>query len=179
MCQNKLMKKKTLLIIFILIACCVASNVVFAETGYIQQQLNAAVGMQGADFGQAKDPRSIITDVITIALGVLGVLFTAFIVYGGFLLALSRGEEEKITKGKKILQYGVIGILIIASATSLVLFIDRYMRAAQYDKNGGGPFYSEFEWGTDEDTSQFDNPDPLYEPPPGSGNAWKDMGFQD
>lgn len=166
------MRKRVLIIILALIATCAAGSVVLAESGYIQQQLNAAAGAQGATYGQAKDPRAMVADVLTIALGVLGVLFTAFTVYGGFLLALSRGEEEKITKGKKILQYGVIGLFIIASATSIVLFIDRYMRAAQYDNDNGGAFYSEFEWGTDEDTSEFDNPDPLYEKNP-AGDAWK------
>jgi hypothetical protein len=168
------MKNAIFLLIAVLVCSCAVSAVVFAEGGYIQTQLDAAAGAQGATFGQHKDPRAIVADVMKIALGTLGVLFTGFTVYGGFLITLSRGEEEKITKGKKILQYGVIGLFIIASATSLVLFIDRYMRASQEGSGSGG-----FHWTTDQDTSQFNNPDPLYEPPPLTQDAWKDMGLSE
>lgn len=162
---------KFLIIFFLFFSILLVPVVVEAE-GYAQTQLSAAAGTQGAQFGQAKDPRAIMATVIQVILGMMGILFTAYLVYGGFLMLTSRGEEEKITKGRKILQWGVIGMFVIFSAYSAVLFVDRYMKKAQDTGEHTGPFYTEFEFTTDEDTSEFSNPDPLYEKNP-AGDAWK------
>jgi len=146
---------------------------------YAQEQLNAAAGAQGARFGTAKDPRAILATVIQITLACVGILFTVYLVYGGFLMLTSRGEEEKITKGRKILQWGVIGMLIIFNAYAILLFINRYMGGAPGEGKADGPFWSSFEFTTDKDTSEFSNPDPLYEKSPaGNSNFWEDIGAQ-
>jgi len=152
--------------------------IVVHTEGYVQTQLNAAAGEQGASFGQAKDPRAIIATVIEVALGFVGILFVVFLIYGGFLILMSQGEEEKVKKGKNILVYGVIGVFIILSAYSIVIFVDRYMRRSQTDPDNGGIFYSEQGWTTMDDTSQFKNPDPLYEPNPAGDNIFPSIGWQ-
>ena len=166
------------LIIFSLFVSVLFIPVFVHAEGYVQTQLNAAAGSGGANFGQAKDPRAIVATVIEVILGLVGILFVAYLIYGGYLILFSRGEEERVTKGRKILQYGIIGLFIILSAYSVVIFVDRYMRRSQTDTKGSGVFYDESGFTTLDDTSQFKNPDPLYEPNP-AGNAWKDMGFQD
>ena len=141
--------------------------------GYVQTQLNAAAGAGGANFGQAKDPRAIAASIIEVALGMVGILFVGYLIYGGFLILMSRGEEEKVTKGRKILQFSIIGLFIILSAYSLVYFVDRYMKRAQNQSDG-----NQSEWTTMDDTSEFKNPDPLYEPNPAGDNVWDDLNLQ-
>ena len=100
-------------------------------------------------------------------LGTVGVLFTLYMVYAGFLITLSAGEEEKIEKGKKVIRYCVIGLLITFGAFSITLFVNRYLiEAQQYN-----PFYSGSTFKVDEDTSQYYNTDPLNETI-NDGTAW-------
>ncbi len=169
---------KFLIIFFLFLSVVFAPVLVVKAEGYAQTQLNAAAGAQGANFGQAKDPRAILMTVVQVVLGCVGILFTGYLVYGGFLMLTSRGEEEKVTKGRKILQWGVIGMFVILSAYSIVLFVNRYMKEAQEIDEHSGPFYTEFEFKTDEDTSEFSNPDPLYDKIP-AGNAWTDTDWSD
>lgn len=142
----------------------VSATPTFADyTTDLQTQLQSAAGTKGANYGQARDPREIAALVVQVMLGTVGVLFTLYMVYAGFLITLSAGEEEKIEKGKKVIRYCVIGLLITFGAFSITLFVNRYLlKAQQYDKPTT-PFYAGFEYHVDEDTSQFYNTDPLSE----------------
>lgn len=168
---------KFLIVFFILLSAFFTPILAVKAEGYVQTQLNAAAGQGGANFGQAKDPRAVIATVIEVALGFVGILFVVFLIYGGYLILLSRGEEEKVKKGQNIVMYSVIGVFIILSAYSIVIFVDRYTRWASYNPDDGGVFYSESGWTTMDDTSQFKNPDPLYEPNPAGDNIWDDPGI--
>lgn len=137
---------------------------VFADyTTDLQTQLQSAAGTKGANYGQARDPREIAALVVQVMLGTVGVLFTLYMVYAGFLITLSAGEEEKVEKGKKVIRYCVIGLLITFGAFSITLFVNRYLiKAQQYDKPTT-PLYYGSEFKVDEDTSQYYNTDPLNE----------------
>lgn len=50
----------------------------------------------------------------------LGVLF---IMFGGALMVLSAGDQEKITKGKNTIIWSIIGIFLMQSAQTLVNFV--------------------------------------------------------
>ncbi|MFH1225844.1 MAG: Ig-like domain-containing protein, partial [bacterium] len=71
----------------------------------------------------ASDPRIIITRIINIALGFLGILAVGLVLYAGYLWMTSGGDEEKVRKAKKILINAVIGLAIILSAWGITLFI--------------------------------------------------------
>jgi hypothetical protein len=71
----------------------------------------------------ANDPRVIIASLIRIALGFLGILAVVIIMYGGWIWMTSGGNEEKITKAKRILVNAVIGLAIILSSFLIVSFI--------------------------------------------------------
>lgn len=156
--------RKTLFIVVFLFA--VLIPVLPASADYttdLQTQLQSAAGTQGANYGQARDPREIAALVVQVMLGTVGVLFTLYMVYAGFLITLSAGEEEKVEKGKKVIRYCVIGLLITFGAFSITLFVNKYLiKAQQYDKPTT-PFYSGSEFHVDEDTSQYYNTDPLNE----------------
>ena len=69
------------------------------------------------------DPRAIISRIINIALGFLGVIAVSFIVYGGFIWMTSSGSEEKVSRAKNILKNAVIGLIIIVASWGIATFI--------------------------------------------------------
>ncbi len=73
------------------------------------------------------DIRVIIARIIRIALGLVGIILLVMIIYAGFLWMTAGGNEEQIGRAKKILVNGVIGLLIILSAYSIVYFVMRVL----------------------------------------------------
>jgi len=84
-------------------------------------QLDAAGG--GAGYGAARDPRAITSNIIRSVLSVIGILFICLILYAGFLWMTAGGNEEKVTKAKKLMYQSVIGLLIILTAYVVTVFI--------------------------------------------------------
>ena len=122
----------------------------------IQQQNQALASKKGANFGEAKDIRLIIALVIKVAISFLGTVFLIYTVYGGALIMLSAGEEDRITKGKNIIRNGVIGIFLILSSYGIAWLVYSLMFSALFN-----PFSSFSFFGQREDTSGFYNSDPL------------------
>lgn len=102
-------------------------------------QLKAAAGASGANIAGAGpvDPRYIAANIIRIALGILGILFLVLILYAGFLWMTAGGEEDKISKAKKLLSNGVVGLVIILSAYAISYFVFQSLLGAT---TGGNPF---------------------------------------
>jgi len=70
--------------------------------------------------GSEGSARQLFLDFINYFLGFLGLLATAFIIYGGFLYITSAGDDSSTEKAKKILIYAAIGILIVLISFALV-----------------------------------------------------------
>lgn len=64
--------------------------------------------------------RQLALTFINFFLFFLGLIATAFIIYGGFLYITSSGDDTATEKAKKILIYSAIGILIILISFALV-----------------------------------------------------------
>jgi len=76
--------------------------------------------------GDPDNPELIIAGVIAYALSFMGVIFFVLIVMGGWLWMTAAGNEEKVTKAKKIIVSATIGLTIILLAyliTARVVFI--------------------------------------------------------
>lgn len=69
---------------------------------------------------QTDNARDLIQTLVNYALSFLGLIATVMIIYGGALYVTSGGDEDGASKGKKIIQYSVIGILIILSSFAIV-----------------------------------------------------------
>ena len=69
------------------------------------------------------DPRSMVTKIINVALGLLSVIAVVIVIYGGFVWMTSNGEEEKVDKAKKTLKAGVIGLAIILASWGITAFV--------------------------------------------------------
>jgi len=72
---------------------------------------------------EQSDPRVLIGRIINAVLGIVGSLALAMFIYGGFIWMTSTGNAEQVTKGKNILIWATIGLVIIFSAYALVNFV--------------------------------------------------------
>ena len=70
-----------------------------------------------------RDPRGIAASVINVALGFLGIIAVALILYAGFLWMTAAGNDDKITEARKLLVAGVIGLIIILAAFAIANFV--------------------------------------------------------
>ncbi|PZM80201.1 hypothetical protein DLH72_05155 [Candidatus Gracilibacteria bacterium] len=70
-------------------------------------------------FSNTTDPGDIVLLVISIFVLVSGVLSILFILWGGLLMILSGGKEEKITPALNTIRYAILGVII----TVITIFI--------------------------------------------------------
>ncbi len=62
----------------------------------------------------------IMTNVLSFLLTIIGIIAIIMLVIGGFLYLTAAGNEDQIDRGKKIVKYSVIGILIALAAMVIV-----------------------------------------------------------
>lgn len=80
------------------------------------------------------DIRVIVVRIINVALGLLGIITLGLILYAGFLIMTSGGQEDKIAEGKKVLTRAVVGLVIILSAFAIVQFVFKMLTGGEYGK---------------------------------------------
>jgi Zn-dependent protease with chaperone function len=68
-------------------------------------------------------PIEIITNIINIALGFLGIIAVGIILIGGFKWMTAAGNEDKTGEAKQLLGAGIIGLVIILAAWALATFV--------------------------------------------------------
>ncbi|MFH0891782.1 MAG: hypothetical protein V1867_03310 [Candidatus Falkowbacteria bacterium] len=71
----------------------------------------------------AENPQELIGIAIRGLLGIVGSLALIMFIYGGFTWMLAAGSAEKVQKGKNILIWATIGLVVIFSAYALVRFV--------------------------------------------------------
>ncbi|MDD3711088.1 MAG: pilin [Patescibacteria group bacterium] len=85
---------------------------------------------------ESTDPRSIIVKIINVALGFLAIIAVSLAIFGGFLWMTSEGNEEKVSKAKRVLKNALIGLIIVLSAWGIVTFIFRSLFSDGQSNNG-------------------------------------------
>ncbi|MFA6306501.1 MAG: pilin [Patescibacteria group bacterium] len=74
--------------------------------------------------GEGKtDIPTLLGKIVSSVLGVVGSLALVMFIYGGITWMLSAGNQEQVTKGKNILIWATVGIVIIFTAYALVRFV--------------------------------------------------------
>ncbi len=68
-------------------------------------------------------PRVIANRVIQFAMSFLGLIAVAIILYGGFKWMTAAGNDEKVDEAKKLIGAGIVGLIIIVAAYSIVTFV--------------------------------------------------------
>jgi len=79
------------------------------------------VTFASADGSGASQLTKEIVGFLKYLLEVIGAVLLGFIIYGGFVVMTSMGEDEKLETGKKILLNAVIGMVIVVSSFVLMM----------------------------------------------------------
>lgn len=69
------------------------------------------------------DLASGLISMINRVLTFLGILLLFIVIYAGFLIITSDGKEDAITKGRKMIIYALIGVIVIVLSYTIVNFI--------------------------------------------------------
>jgi len=83
----------------------------------------AKTGLPGTTDGEEYDLLEKIAQVIKVALGTLVMIFMTLLIYAGFKWMTSGGNEETITKSKKIISAALIGVTVIFFAYAITVFV--------------------------------------------------------
>jgi hypothetical protein len=67
--------------------------------------------------------RQAIIDIINYVLTFLGIIAVAIVIWAGFLLLTSAGNEEQVSSAKSTIIYALIGIVVILISWVLVQFV--------------------------------------------------------
>ncbi len=112
------------------IFCSMAGDSVSTLSAYAQDLSEGGTGLtipQGdVEISESIPQRpfgEILTSMVNYFIGFLGFLATIAFIYAGVLWVLSGGNEESITKAKKIMIYAGLGIVVVILSYSVVGFI--------------------------------------------------------
>lgn len=81
---------------------------------------------------------TVVVRIINWALGLLALVAVIFVIYGGYIWLTAAGNEERITKAKKILINATIGIVIVLLSWTIVNYILKLGQDLTNDNGGGG-----------------------------------------
>jgi hypothetical protein len=76
-----------------------------------------------AGVGTDRTPQEIIGSIINIALGFLGIVLLAYLLYAGFLWMTAGGSSEKVDQAKGMIKNAIIGLVIIVAAFAISNFV--------------------------------------------------------
>jgi hypothetical protein len=116
-------KKLIFLIIFFIFLFSV--NFTFASCSNQTQTTNGPVELcnpLGSDTNKTDIP-TFLGQIISYSMGVIGSLALVMFIYGGLTWMLSGGNQEHVTKGKNIVIWAALGIVLIFTAYALVRFV--------------------------------------------------------
>lgn len=82
-------------------------------------------------------PYHFIAQIINWILGIVGLLLTVVIIYGGWTYMTAAGNEDKARKAKSILTYSIIGITVIFASWIIVNYLISAFGADQGGSCGG------------------------------------------
>ena len=73
--------------------------------------------------GAKTDPRTLITNLLGIIAGFLGIIAVVIILISGFQWMTAGGDEEAVKTAQKRLVQGVIGLILILSTWSVAYYV--------------------------------------------------------
>jgi len=92
---------------------------VLAQTGNVDLGLNTGNQIGLGNTG----PKEIIVNLVQVALGFLGIIAVIIILIGGFKWMTAQGNDDKIAEARKLIQAGVIGLVIILAAWGITFWL--------------------------------------------------------
>jgi hypothetical protein len=125
----KITFSKLLVFLFVFSLFLAIGSISFAQQGFIPDQpsplsaLNEIQSNVGNNLMPSADPILWIVRVFNYLLTFLGVIFIVMIIYGGYTWMTAAGNEEKVKKGKDILQTAIIGLVIVILVRVIYIFV--------------------------------------------------------
>jgi hypothetical protein len=98
------------------------ASTAMAQSGTANNPCTTGICLQNP-LGSIDSPQALIGKIINSLLGVVGSIALLMFVYGGLTWMTSAGSSEKIDKGKSILVWSAIGLVVIFSAYGLTRFV--------------------------------------------------------
>lgn len=71
----------------------------------------------------SKSPEVLVGNIINAVMGVVGSLALAMFIYGGFTWMLAAGNDQRVQKGKEILIWATVGLIVIFSSYAIVRLV--------------------------------------------------------
>lgn len=90
---------------------------------------NTGTQTYGSQSGEV-DLVNVAVDIINFLLGLVGIIFLILVIYAGFLWMTAGGNEDQVSKAKKLIINSVIGIVIIVAAYAFTNFVLRAILGA-------------------------------------------------
>lgn len=69
------------------------------------------------------DLKQVFMTIVQLALGFTSIIALAMVVYGGFMWATAAGSSERVDKGKKIIMWALIGVVVIMAAWGIITLV--------------------------------------------------------
>ena|SRR6056297_1329398 len=100
------------------------SQEVEGGTGNISQTspLGQAAGNMGYDIS-VTNVLFVPQTLIQILLSFLGIVFVILMIYGGYLWMTAHGNDDQLTKAKKLMTAAIIGIVVVLAAYAITWFV--------------------------------------------------------
>jgi len=114
--MKKILRKSSILLV---IALLVGIFVVPIASAQLIQPGDVPESIAGATGGES-DVKVLVRTIVDYFLAFLGFLATIMIIYGGILYVTAAGNQENADKGKKLIMYAVVGIIIILLSYAIV-----------------------------------------------------------
>jgi hypothetical protein len=131
-------KTKFFFIIFVILFVLSGSLVLAAGTEDKPKDPGTTVELPNplGDNPEDAKPQVLIGKIIKAVLGVVGSIALVMFIYGGFMWMTAAGNQERVTKGKEILIWATIGLIVIFTSYALVSFIFTGIGAVTPDEAG-------------------------------------------
>lgn len=83
------------------------------------ENIGASIGLGTADL------RTVLVNVVSWAIGLLGILAVIMVLIGGFQWLISGGDEDRVATAKRTISSAIVGLIIILLSWALVNYVIR------------------------------------------------------
>lgn len=87
------------------------------------QQTVGDLGTEDLGIATTTDFKVVLTDVLKVVLGFVGIVAVGIIIYGGIVYMTAKGDEDKTKLAKKIIINSVIGLVVVLFSYAIVAFV--------------------------------------------------------
>lgn len=101
------------------------------------EQLKHTAGSSGANLGTPMDPRTIVANIVRLALSLIGTILIVIIVWAGYKWMTAQGNENQIADSKKTIFNATIGLIVIMSAYALTILVTNLASGRKLNSGAG------------------------------------------